>query len=134
MRYVTGKRERVVDFLKNSSDVSFTLEEICDAVLGGGGGRSTVYRLVSELVTDGILRRISDGRTRRFTYQYIGGEGCHHHLHLKCNACGRLIHLNDEFSHELEAKLMSVGGFAVEEGTMLFGKCRECNGGKHNEA
>lgn len=133
MIYNVGKKERITGFLCENSDRSFTLEEICDTVLTDGRGKSTVYRLVSELVGDGCVRRLSDGRTRHCTYQYIGGEHCHKHLHLKCRDCGRLIHLDEKLSRDFEKRVMSVGGFAIEEGTLLFGTCLECaEGGKVN--
>ncbi len=129
MGYTMGKRERIVGFLCENSGRSYALEEICAAVLTDGRGRSTVYRLVSELVAEGSVRRLSDGRTRHCTYQYIGGEPCHRHLHLKCNACGKVIHLDDELSHELGRRVMAADGFTLDEGALLYGRCRECTGG-----
>ncbi len=126
MRYVTGKKELITEYLSKNADASFTLEEICDAVVKDGGGKSTVYRLVSELVNDGCVRRLTDGHTRHVTYQYIGDEHCHGHLHLKCKGCGKLIHLDEELSRELEGKVRSLGGFVIEEGTLLFGTCLGC--------
>lgn len=126
MRYTTGKRELILAFLSENADVSYTLEEICDALTDGGKGKSTVYRLVSELVGEGSIRRLSDGRTRHCTYQYVGKECCHSHLHLKCKGCGRLMHLDDGLSRDFERAVLNVGGFVIEEGTLLFGTCRNC--------
>ena len=126
MGYNTGKRERILAFLSDSPDASYTLEEICDALTADGKGKSTVYRIVSELVGEGCVHRLSDGRTRHCTYQYVGDEHCHHHLHLKCKGCGRLVHLDEGVSRDFERTLKSVGGFTIEEGTMLFGTCKEC--------
>ena len=127
MRYTTGKRERILAFLSDNKDVSYTLEEICAALTDGGKGRSTVYRLVSELVGEGCIRRLSDGRTRHCTYQYVGDECCHSHLHLKCKGCGRLMHLDEGVSRDFERAVLNVGGFTIEEGTLLFGTCHDCS-------
>lgn len=129
MKYTMGKKERIMGFLSDNSERSFTLEDICAAILNDGRGRSTVYRLVSELVGDGCVRRLSDGRTRHATYQYVGGEHCHSHLHLKCRGCGRLVHLDERVSHELERRVSSVGGFIIEDGAFLYGRCAECTEG-----
>ena len=126
MKYNTGKRENILAFFKNNAEASFTLEAICEAIAPDGNGKSTVYRIVSELVCEGKLRRLSDGRTRHCTYQYIGNDECKSHMHLKCRNCGRLIHLDDKLSHEFASILLSEGGFAIETGCMLFGKCSEC--------
>lgn len=129
MRYTTGKREKIVTLLRTDPAASYSLEQICELVLDGASGKSTVYRLVSELVADGCLRRICDERTRRVTYQYIDSEECHNHLHLKCKGCGRLIHLDDRISRELEDSVRAVGGFSIDEGALLLGTCLDCSGG-----
>ena len=130
MTYTTGKKERIIEYLSSNANNSYTLEEICEAVTEDGHGKSTVYRLVSELVGEGVLKRLSDGRTRHCTYQYVGFDGCHDHLHLKCKGCGKLVHLDESLSHQLEAVVLRSGGFLIDEGTMLFGTCRECSEGK----
>lgn len=126
MVYTTGKKELIIELLSRNSNTSYTIEEISDAVTNDGKGKSTVYRLVSELVSNGCVRRLSDGKTRHCTYQYVGGEHCHHHLHLKCKGCGRLVHLGEGESRRFERVLLDIGGFVIEEGTLLFGTCKEC--------
>lgn len=130
MTYNTGKREQILKFLADNSARSYTLEEICENIIPDGHGKSTVYRIVSELVEKDCLRRLSDGKTRHCTYQYVGDEECRGHLHLKCRGCGRLIHLDEQVSHELCDALLA-SGFAVEEGSMLFGRCEGCGAEKH---
>ena len=127
MRYITGKSERILEFLSKNSNRAYTIEEICASLTIDGHGRSTVYRLVSELVRDGSIKRISDGRTRHVTYQFVGGEDCHGHLHLKCKGCGRLVHLDERISHELERAVLTADGFAIELGALLFGTCKDCS-------
>ena len=126
MGYKTGKKELIVELLSKNADRSYTIEEISDAVTFDGRGKSTVYRLVSELVESGSLRRLSDGKTRHCTYQYVGDERCHKHLHLKCKECGRLIHLDEGITRAFEKKILTLGGFCIEEGSFLFGTCSEC--------
>lgn len=126
MGYNTGKRERIIAFLKENSDTSYTLEEICGVITTDGKGKSTIYRIVSELVSEDSVRRLSDGRTRHCTYQYVGGDHCHNHLHLKCKECGRLVHLDEDLSRKFERAVLSAGGFMIEEGTLLFGTCKDC--------
>ena len=130
MVYTTGKKEKIMKLMRENHSASYSLEHICELVLDGSSGKSTVYRIVSELVADGCLRRICDEKTRRVTYQYIGSEECHRHLHLKCKGCGRLIHLDNKVSRELEDSVRSVGGFSIDEGALLLGTCLDCSGGE----
>lgn len=126
MTYNTGKREKILEFLSKNADKSYTLEDICSHITEGGHGNSTVYRLVSELVANGCIRRLSDGKTRHCTYQYVGDEECRGHLHLKCRDCGRLIHLDEGISHDL-CDVLLASGFSLDGGSMLFGKCQSCD-------
>ena len=71
MGYKTGKRELILELLSRDADASYTIEQIAAAITDDGHGKSTVYRLVSELVDEGCLRRLSDGRTRHATYNPI---------------------------------------------------------------
>ncbi len=128
MKYNTGKKKQITDFLSDNSHEAFTLEEISERVAPDGKGRSTVYRIVSELVEAALVKRISDGRTRHCSYQYIGSGECKSHLHLKCRDCGKLIHLDKSTSENLSATLRQSGGFTLEYGCMLFGKCDRCEG------
>ena len=131
MKYNTGKRERIIKFLRINSAKSFTLEQITFEIVPAGKGKSTVYRIVSELVAEGKVKRLSDGKTRHCTYQYVGDESCVSHLHLKCRDCGKLIHLCDEISKEFSNALLSEDGFMLDAGAMLFGKCADCTSQKH---
>lgn len=126
MKYNTGKKQQILEFLSSNSHLAFTLEEISESVAPGGKGKSTVYRIVSELVESAVVKRISDGKTRHCSYQYIGNGECKSHLHLKCRDCGKLIHLDKDVSDNFTSALRKSGGFMLEDGCILFGKCTSC--------
>lgn len=126
MKYNTGKKQQITDFLAHNSHSAFTLVEITQRVAPDGKGKSTVYRLVSELVDEAVVKRISDGKTRHCSYQYIGNGECKSHLHLKCRDCGKLIHLDKSISDTFTDALEKSDGFTLEYGCMLFGKCEKC--------
>jgi len=126
MKYNTGKKKQIIAFLSANSNTAFTLEEISERFTEGGKGKSTVYRIVSELVEEAAVKRISDGKTRHCSYQYIGSTECKSHLHLKCRSCGKLIHLDKSVSESFTAAVRENGGFMLEDGCILFGKCENC--------
>ena len=126
MKYNTGKKEQILSFLLNNASSAFTLEEISSAIVPDGRGKSTVYRIVSELVESKDVKRISDGKTRHCTYQYIGADECFSHIHLKCRDCGKLIHLDENISQNFKNTLISYEGFSMEDGGIIFGKCVDC--------
>ena len=66
-------------------------------------------------------------------YQLAGGDECHHHLHLKCKQCGRLLHMDHAQSEKLIEDIYGANGFAVSEAdTTLFGTCGACKERKQN--
>ncbi len=131
MSYNTEKRNNLLRFLRENSQNSFTVDELCNNVLNGEGGKSTIYRLVSKLCAEGALRKIFNESTKKISYQYLDCEHCHEHLHLKCKNCGKLIHLDENASQILENSLLQSRGFEIDEGAMLFGRCIDCRGGKN---
>ena len=131
MAYTTERKTKIYELLSTGRDRAFTIDEICAAVLDGDGGRSTVYRIISDMVKCGKVKKLTDEHTRHTTYQFLGGE-CHEHLHLKCKKCGKMMHLDHGTSHMLEEKILGSVGFALDEGAILFGRCEGCSeeGGK----
>ena len=126
MTYNTEKRRRISELLSVHPDRSYTAEEISEITSPDGSGKSTVYRLISKMVDEGSIRRLSDPKTRRVTYQHVY-VACSEHMHLKCKSCGKLIHLDEETSHILERRIMNVAHFSVEDGALLLGKCESCS-------
>ena len=129
MTYNTEKRSKIIALLSESGGRAFTTDELAEAICPDGSGRSSVYRIVAQLCREGALRKITDSQSRRTTYQYLGQHECTEHLHLKCNECGRLIHLDHETSHLLESKIKAIKGFSIDDGSMLFGRCEDCTRG-----
>ena len=129
MTYKTEKKLLIADFLKKNKDKTFTIDEIVYALSPSGAGKSTYYRIISSMVKDGAIRKITDAHSRHTTYQYLGGGECHEHLHLKCKECGRLIHLDHETTHLIEEKIILATKFTIDGDALIFGICRGCEEG-----
>lgn len=135
--YKTQQKKDLTDFLKAHSDRALTIDEIvenmkADPAFENAPGRSTVYRLMSKLVEEGSVTCFSKGGGSKAAYQIMGGEHCHHHMHMKCTGCGRLLHMSDEDSCKLLAQIKSLNNFDIDlSQTLLFGRCQGClEGGK----
>ena len=128
--YKTHQKEVLLSFLKKHSDKPFSVEELTDALaaeFSDPPGKSTVYRLIGQLVEDKTVKRFVKGNSRQFLYQIAGGEECHHHLHLKCTGCGKLLHMNHQQSEMLLSNILGENDFCVEpDSTTLFGSCKDC--------
>jgi Fur family ferric uptake transcriptional regulator len=126
MTYNTDRRKQIITFVSSDGSRAFTTEEICEELLLDGKGKSTVYRIISELVSEGILKKISDGATRHVRYQYLGEKKCSKHLHLKCKLCGRLIHLDEPTSKLISSSLLDAAVFTIDPTEILLGVCKGC--------
>ena len=128
--YRTEQKKILMDFLSKNRDRSFTIDEITAGIEANGTvlARSTVYRLVSKLVSDGVLRRFVKADSRSASYQLVACEHCDSHLHLKCVGCGKLFHMDEDISDELVSRIRACSAFSVdEEESVLYGKCSSCS-------
>ena len=126
--YRTRQRELIGEILRENSNGHLTVDEIVE-LLGARNaavGRTTVYRCLERLTAEGKLRKYS-AAGESACYQYIDGEECHEHFHLKCKCCGRLIHMECEHMHALSGHILNEHGFAVDPlCTVLYGICADC--------
>ena len=127
--YQTEQRKRLVSFLEKNSDKQYTIEEIAVQLGGSTGlGKSTIYRIMAKLSEDGIVRRFANGNSRQFLYQIVDCQKCAKHLHLKCVGCGKLIHLDEQMSCNMQDEIKKQHKFMIDDTqTMLFGKCEDCS-------
>lgn len=120
----------LLDFLKSHSDRPYSIEELTEEmenIFPDAPGKSTVYRLMGQLVDNGTVKRFVKGNSRQFLYQASLGEECHSHLHLKCTECGRLLHMKHELSEQLISEILGSSEFSVTaDSTTLFGFCKDC--------
>ena len=88
---------------------------------------SAVYRNLSALEEDGILKRSIRENTREVYYQYIAAKECREHLHLSCRVCGKSIHLDEADTAQLIQNTLRNTGFQIEKTeTILYGICEGC--------
>ena len=131
--YNTEQKKMIVDFLSNHYDEPFTIAELIEGLKREAGGetvpgRSTVYRLIDKLVSEGEVKRFNTGHDRHFYYQIVTSHGCHEHIHMKCTSCGKLIHMGDDDTIKLLNEVLKTSHFKIDkEETTLFGLCDTCD-------
>ncbi len=128
--YKTHQKEMLLDFLKEHPDRQFSVDELTEEMeklFSDAPGKSTVYRLIGRLVDMGTVKRFVKGNSRQFLYQIAGSEECHHHLHLKCTECGKLLHMGHDLSEQVLSEILGESDFTVKvDSTTLFGCCKDC--------
>ncbi len=122
----------LLDFLLSHSDRGFSVEELYESLCityptDRVPGKSTLYRLIAKLVSEGLVKRFSGEHGRQFAYQIIVCDECDAHLHLKCTSCGCLYHMDHAVSQRIIHEVFNRSDFSLDEKeTVLFGICKGC--------
>jgi Fur family ferric uptake transcriptional regulator len=117
-----GGRRKVVELL-GRQDCALTALEI-DRKLAGVG-RATVYRALEQLEGLGLIQRV-DVRGDAAGYERIDASG-HHHHHIVCEQCGRVIAFEDDRLERAITALAKRPDFSVSSHEVtLRGKCANC--------
>ena len=135
--YETEQRKLLVALFRADPDRVYTAEEVAEILRGDSEGDahcsvSTVYRLISRLCDEGVLHKHARDGSRKFYYQYVKGCECEAHLHLQCEGCGKIIHMDDATSEQVLLKVLMKNGFQVDPARALVpGLCSVCLGAKN---
>ncbi|NLI54823.1 MAG: Fur family transcriptional regulator [Clostridiales bacterium] len=133
--YETKQRRMLLDFLNAHPDGGFSVEELYSGLCAANPGeqvpgKSTLYRLIAKLVSEGLVKRFPGEHGRQFSYQIVACASCgarDAHLHLKCTACGCLYHMDHAISERIMDEVLQRSDFSLDEKeTVLFGVCRDC--------
>jgi Fe2+ or Zn2+ uptake regulation protein len=95
-------------------------------------GKSTVYRLLSQMVKEGLVQRTAVAGKRQARFRWVLPD-CSNHLHLKCTGCQKLIHLDAASSRLLKSTVEAADFYLDIEETIIVGRCRSCMEGTLNE-
>ena len=126
MIYNTESRKKILDFLRENKERSFSAEEIFSKLSRSGAGKSTVFRQLAKLLEGSEIKRITSTNSRAVRYQYLDREHCGGHLHLKCSSCGMLIHLDDGLSNLFDERIKNAKSFSIDMTALIPGICASC--------
>lgn len=120
----TRKRELILEtFYKAGGHL--TIEELLERVrkVDSKIGYVTVYRMLKLLKERGLAHQwqFGDGHSR------FEKATDHHHDHLICMKCGKIIEFHDERIEELQDKVAQKNHFKIERHVHeIFGFCSKC--------
>lgn len=126
LRYTTARRA-IVELLADAQR-PLTIPEMLESQ--PGLAQSSAYRNLNELITAGVVHRITTGDD--FSHYELSEALTHHHHHAICTRCGMVLDfsLSDALEHELHDALCAAvkklnfeaGGHRLD----LFGLCEDC--------
>lgn len=123
--YNTKQRDEIVEFFNKHRGTCFTAKEL---IKNGeiSVGEATIYRTLSRLTEQGVLKRFTDGETGA-CYQLNESEECASHFHLKCEKCRKIIHMDCGFMTDMKRHIEGSHDFFVDIGkTVIYGLCGDC--------
>ena len=129
--YQTQQRGLLIAFFESHQDEAFTIDGIAGRMRADMGAaapsRSTIYRTVADLERENMLQRTYMADQRRSTYKYRGAEACEAHLHVRCEKCNALMHLDEDVSDRIAALLRSNAHVALDiKNSTLLCRCEKC--------
>jgi Fur family ferric uptake transcriptional regulator len=133
-KYKTKHYYTILDYIKSKPTKHYTAAEI-DAAFSGKDkniGTATVYRNLERMVEEGILTKYYIDKDSAAYYQYLDPEShspkgtCYH---LRCEVCGRLVHLHCKEVDEFKDHMLREHSFHLDPmRTVFYGICDECAG------
>ena len=118
---VTKPRLAVVDALNDQPPLS--MAELTRR-LTGQIDRATLYRTITTFERIGVIKRIAIGWKPKYELADIFA---HHHHHLTCQQCGKIVSLADEAAERVIKSLASSSGFMITGHSLeIQGVCPEC--------
>jgi len=123
---LTTQRRDILSVLVKNPEKHYSAEELYEAVkrINPDVGLATIYRSLEILCSLGITHQHNfDNNYKRYELNLEG----HHHHHLICLDCGRIIEFNDSVLEEFEDNLKKEYDFEIIDHRIKFyGRCKEC--------
>ena len=121
---VTSPRLKVLEVLKATPDQHVSAEELYKMMIEQDEeiGLATIYRVLNQFDDAGIVTR----------HHFEGGKSVfelsdkHHHDHLVCLKCGRVIEFEDEVIEERQLRISEKYNIKLTHHSLyLYGECND---------
>lgn len=122
--YNTKQKNLILNIIKKQTK-EFTIKDIYEE-LKEEVGLTTIYRFVDKLIEENILtKNISKDNTTY--YQYLKECKEENHFYLKCEKCGRMIHIDCDCIRNMSNHILKNHKFkANKENIIINGLCNKC--------
>ena len=129
--YQTKQQNAIEGYISETTD-HFTVADVCAHFRAEGNslGTATVYRAIERLMKAGKVKKYIIDEQSAACFEYINPElscaepSCYH---LKCQKCGKLVHLSCRDIEALVFHIQTNHGFLIDMNrTVFFGICDTC--------
>ena len=127
---MTPQRKEILKiFVENSAGQHMSAEDVYEILQREGSetGLATVYRALDLLSELGILVKVEFGDGCARYELNTADPNVHHHHHLICLKCKKVIEFEEDLLDELEANIAKKSGFQIlNHEVKFFGYCKDC--------
>ena len=123
---VTLPRMKILEILETSKTRHMSAEDVYKVLLDANEeiGLATVYRVLTQFEAAGLVAR----------HHFEGGHSVfelnegHHHDHIVCNQCGKVVEFIDETIERCQEKVARKAGFTIRDHSLIiYGDCTRKN-------
>jgi len=121
----TPERFAVLDEIY-TTDFHFEAEDILLRMIKKNHkvSRATIYRTLDILEKCGLIRKAKLGETTAY-YEHTYGR--HHHEHMKCTSCGKIIEFESDDIERMQDVVCNQHNFKMTYHILhIFGVCEDC--------
>lgn len=124
MSYNTKQKDKILEIIQKQ-EKQFTVKDIYND-LNKEIGLTTIYRLIDNLVDTKRLNKYI-GKDNITYYEYLEKCENNNHFFLKCDKCGRLIHIDCDCIIDLYNHILKKHNFIPnKENIIINGICNNC--------
>lgn len=126
--YQTLQRRALLAFFQAHRTCCYSIDELMEQLSGEACiSRSAVYRNLDKMTREGLLTKALEPSGRKALYRYAPCEAACDRVHLRCEKCGRVMHLQSPTDESDLSALLEKSGFELDEhATVLLGLCKGC--------
>ncbi|MGN0164939.1 MAG: Fur family transcriptional regulator [Lachnospiraceae bacterium] len=129
--YKTKSKTKIMEYLVSHSEQRVSAADIIRYLRDNGSrvNPATIYRNLDKMTENGEILKYKTANTDCAVYQCVKNHNnCINHLHLQCENCGKIIHLECGFMDIISSHLLADHGFSLKcSGSVLLGTCKECS-------
>ena len=123
---VTLSRMKILELLENSDKRHMSAEDIYKALMDVGKeiGLATIYRVLTQFEAAGLVIR-HHFESGQAVFELERG---HHHDHLICVKCGKIVEFVDESIEAKQEQIAEENGFKISDHSLIiYGVCSKEN-------
>lgn len=126
----TRSKTLILQCLESLDGKHITAEELFDLLKKKNTpvAKSTLYRFLSQLEQDGLVKKYFVGENSCACYQFVGkNSNCREHFHLLCRQCGEVTHFENPSLENIIKSLDSDNDFLIDiKDSPFYGTCKTC--------